>query len=227
MKWFVDILLRILFYRAPRFVYAEEERAAYDRLFDEAISQGGLIAYDAPYPKHRFIQYVSETKNVVLHGSNQKQIEEFEPRQQTLYNGVMTKSVFATKDGVWPLFYAVLDKSKIAMNFRNGSIRAKNGRSRYHFYSLDRETAEKKPWTTGMLYFLPGESFAESGHGLIEFEEWVSAEPVKPLAKMEVGPQDFYFIDKVTIHSSDESNALTWVLYKLRTMRSKKRVPAK
>src|SRR5690606_23650730 len=147
--------LRVLFYRAPRFIYSEEERAAYDRIFEEAVSQGGLILYNLPYPKQRFIQYVSETKNVVLHGSNQTQIEEFEPRKQTLYNGVMTQSVFATKDGVWPLFYAVLDRSKVAVNFRNGSLQAQGGRRGYHFYSLDVQTAEKNPWTTGMLYILP------------------------------------------------------------------------
>lgn len=225
MKGLADILLRILFYRAPRFDYAEEERQAYDRMFEEAITQGGLIAYHAPYPKQRFIQYVSETKDVVLHGSNQKQIEEFEPRQQTLYNGVMTQSVFATKDGVWPLFYAVLDKSKITINFRNGSLRTQGGRSRYHYYSLDEQTATKRPWTSGMLYFLPGETFVKSGHGMIEFEEWVSAVPVKPLAKLEVDPQDFYFINKVTMHSGEESNARTWLLYKLRSWRAKKRVP--
>lgn len=41
------------------------------------------------------------------------------------------------------------------------------------------------------------------------------------MAKIDVEPSDFYFLNKIATHQIDESIAKTWMLYKLRTMINK------
>ncbi|WP_442600693.1 hypothetical protein [Paenibacillus sp. KN14-4R] len=209
-------MIRLLLYKAPEFKFSNDEILEYERMFNDAFSQNGLIDHRCHYPKSRFIQYISTTKNVILHGSNKKDIEAFEPRRQTLFNGELTEAIFASRDGLWPVFYAVLDRKKVAKNFRNGSVSTRSSRGKYHFYSIDQYTAPKNPWTSGMIYFLPLDTFIKTSHGAIEFDEWISKVPVKPMIKIEVDPRDFYFIDKVSVHHDKESIVRTWLLYKLR-----------
>src|SRR5947209_3233338 len=45
--------------------------------------QGAEIDYVLPYPKHVFLRWVAEAKGYLLHGSNNVDIEVFEPRDQT------------------------------------------------------------------------------------------------------------------------------------------------
>lgn len=148
----------------------------------------------------------------MLHGSNNKVITEFEPRRQTLYNGKYVDAVFATKDGYWPLFFATLDKNKIQGSFRNGCLQTSNG-NKYYFFSITQETYFNNPWTNGMIYFLPDESFEKASNGIVSFDEWISKHPVKPIARLEVDPEDFYFFNRITNHKDSESIIQTWVLY--------------
>lgn len=217
-----SLLLRLLFYKAPEFRFSEEEKQEYESMYKEAIACGGTIQYKSKFPKHRFIQYIIDYKNLLVHGSNTHTIEQFTPKQQTLYNGKLVEAVFASDDGIWSVFYAVFDRSKLVNNFRNGSISAGASKSRYHYYSFDQLTSKKSPWINGTLYFLPGESFISAAKiinpeskGII-FHEWISDAPVQPIAKLEVKPEDFYFLDKVASHKDRESVLRTWLFYKWR-----------
>lgn len=64
----------------------------------------------------------------------------------------------------------------------------------------------------------PNETFEKTSDKVISFDEWISEVPVKPLFKIEVGPSDFFFLDKVATHHHKESIIRTWVMYKLRTI---------
>lgn len=144
------MILGLLFYKVPKFEYTVDEIREYDRILNNVNSGESIIDYDSNiFPKYKFIQYISETRNVLLHGSNNKSIQRFEPRKQTLFNGNSAEAVFASNDGIWPVFYAVLDKKQVVYNIRNGSLSIKTKIRKFHFYSLDRLTTIKNPWTSG------------------------------------------------------------------------------
>ncbi len=215
-NFLVSIILRLLFKSQPTITFSEQELNTYNQLYDEAINSDGVIRYAISYPKQRFIQYIAQSKNVVLHGSNNPSIDQFEPRRQTLYNGKYVEAVFATKDGIWPLFYAVFDKSKLLGNIRNACL-VLNGTKKYYYFSITRESSQINPWTNGMIYFLPMDSFSKTSNEFVSFDEWISKVPVKPAARLEVDNVDFYFHSNVSTHKRNESIYKTWLLYKLRS----------
>ena len=69
------------------------------------------------------------------------------------------------------------------------STHGRDQAARNHF-SIDAESLRKAPWTNGMIYILPRDSFEE-------WEEWTSKSPVRPLAKLAVSPVDFPFLKRI------------------------------
>jgi hypothetical protein len=217
-----SILLRMILNQVPQFAYSEDEVREYNRMYDTAIEDNNPIDYHSNFPKYRFIQYISETRNVLLHGSNHQHIEQFEPRLQTLYDGKWTEAVFATKDGIWPVFYAILNRSKVLKNFRNGSIRHTRTKRNYHFYSLDNLSDQDDIWLPGTIYFLEDKTFSGAAGSMLSFNEWTSLVAVKPITRLDVDPSDFYYMNQVSIHHHQESMIRTYLSYKIRLKNSKK-----
>lgn len=211
-----SVILALLFYRSPLLIFSHEEVEEYEKIYSDAVFNKTEIIYSSRYPKYRFIQYIASTKSVVMHGSNNKGILEFETRRQTLFNGQYVEAVFATRDGIWALFYAVFDRKKLVNNFRNACLRVTGLTSKYYFFSLTRETMDANPWISGMLYFLPQEPFTNVSNSMVSFDEWISKTSIIPLTKIEVEPHDFYFMDKVSCHEAHESIIKSWLSYKLR-----------
>ncbi|CAM3603598.1 hypothetical protein [Marinicrinis lubricantis] len=212
----LSYMMQKLFYRSPSVEMDIEQEQYFENLLNHMrLYPHKPITATLRYPKHHFLHYLSHQLDVVFHGSNHIDIERFEPREQTLYNGQWTKSVFATTDPIWPMFYAVLDRAKVQGSFRNGCLVHK--KKRYHFYSLNPSTMRSSPWTCGMLYILPKASFTMAGKGKLRFDEWVSSVPVKPIGRIQIHPEDFFFIDKISTHEDHESLAKTWLCYKKRT----------
>lgn len=218
-RMFATFFMECFFYRRNLPEFTGEEVQAFEAAYAAALNEGTSIRYSGPYPKHRLIQYIAQHHAVLLHGSNQMDIEQFEPRRQTLYNGEYVEAVFATKDGIWPVFYAVLDRSRLKGNFRNACFIG-TGSKRYYYFSLTRDTLADYPWTAGTVYFLPEHTFRKSGEGYIDFAEWVSPSFVKPLTQIEVEPNDFLYRNHVACHNSKESIITSWLCYKLRVRRS-------
>ncbi len=200
-------------------MFTKEEEKGFNDLFESSCEKANkLIDYNISSPKYKFLRYLSLHKSIVLHGSNNKQINSFEPREQTLFNGKKTTAVFATKDPIWSSFYATLDKKKIIGDIRNGSI-STNNKKMFHFYSLTKPTLLNDPWISGMIYLLPEDSFSHiAGDDTIQFNEWISMTAVTPIVKIEIEPSDFYFRNKVASHRSNESIIRSWLFYKLRTL---------
>ncbi|WP_054025577.1 hypothetical protein [Bacillus sp. FJAT-28004] len=147
-----SVLMGLLFYRSPVFNFSDDEIKEYEKLYSDAVRNKSEIMYSSTYPKFRFVQYIAMTKPVIMHGSNHKNIEQFELRRQTLFNGKYVDAVFGTKDGIWPLFYAVFDRSKLVGNFRNACLKV-NASSKYYFFSLTSDTMNKAPWRSGWCTF--------------------------------------------------------------------------
>ncbi|MFD2445475.1 hypothetical protein ACFSO7_16045 [Bacillus sp. CGMCC 1.16607] len=214
----IHILLNMLFYPSPEITITKEEEKIFNDLFESSCEKADkLINYNLSVPKYKFLHYLTCHKPIVLHGSNNKQIDSFEPRKQTLFNGKMATAVFATKDPIWSIFYATLDKKKIIGDIRNGSFSAKS-KKMFHFYSLTKPTLLNDPWIYGMVYLLPEDSFSRVGNHAIRFNEWISTTAVKPIVKIEIKTSDFYFRNKVASHRSNESIIRSWLFYKLRTL---------
>ncbi|WP_078427698.1 hypothetical protein [Alkalihalobacterium alkalinitrilicum] len=78
----------------------------FDELYKQylLVGEGNLISYHSKYPIYQFLNYIVETKNVLVHGSNSSAINNFTPKDSALFNGRPVKAVFATSDGVWSYF---------------------------------------------------------------------------------------------------------------------------
>jgi hypothetical protein len=143
-------------------------------------------AYDLGDPKHEFLRWLVAHEDVLLHGSNRVAGERLEPRDQLDAIDRPVRGVFASPDGIWPLFFAIADRSRTRLLF-NGCER-RNGRGVY-FFAVG---TDEDPWTRGTVFVLPRAGFRRT-HGF----EWLSEEPVEPLARIDVEPADFPFVDRV------------------------------
>jgi hypothetical protein len=137
--------------------------------------------------------------DVLLHGSNSRTIDRFEPREQTSYHGVGVRAVFATPDPVWPLFFALTDTRRADSRWNMCLLpeRSGAGRTRY-FFSVGARPDDV--WCDGAVYLLPRAAFEPSD----EPSEWVSLETVDPIAVVPVTPEDFPFRRDVFRHVGGE-----------------------
>lgn len=102
----IKFLLNILLSPSPSSDFTELEVFEYEGMIPRLYK--GEFAYDSTYPKYRFLQYLALKNHILFHGSNNPQIDIFEPREQTLFNGELVRAVFASADPTWSIFYAVL-----------------------------------------------------------------------------------------------------------------------
>lgn len=216
-----NTLLHWLFLAAPQMSLDERMISAFENLLQSAQSNPGLgtLSYDCPYPKYLFLHYVVTHKPILLHGSNWRNIEVLEPRPQTDFNGRPMTAVFASGDGIWPIFFATLDHSSYRGSLRNGCFVVENhlqAARRYYFFSLNKEYHTENPWCDGMIYLLPSGAFKPTSQGIVRFDEWASETSVKPLAKLPVSPQDFPFQASVAWHDEKESITTSWLRFKKR-----------
>lgn len=190
--------LRRMLLTAPPASLSDGDQATFGRLLrglDEA--DGGELLYDGRAPKHVFLRYLLEHRPVVLHGTGEPMIERFEVRRQTDYDNEWTNAVFATDDPIWPIFFAVVNRS-VARSLVNGCSR-RWGESHYYF-SIGTDPERGDAWRDGWIYVLPRETFRAHRAGT----EWLSPVAVRPLARLRVAPSDFPFLPDVTGHSLGE-----------------------
>ncbi|EFM12690.1 hypothetical protein PaecuDRAFT_0201 [Paenibacillus curdlanolyticus YK9] len=210
------MLMKLLFEHRVDPPFTEEETAEFERLYAAALQHGGNVDYQSKFSKFRFIDYIVQTRKYVVHGSNYRTIKQFEMRKQTLFDGTVVNAVFASTDGLWSIFYAVFDRSKVTTNFRNACFKSMD-RNRYYFFSLTRDTMDRDPWTTGIVYFIPGDRFEQVHKRRIHFDEWISNMPVSPQLMLVVDRRDFEPIRRISVHKPKEPMIKTWLLYKFRT----------
>ena len=194
---------------------------AFEHAFQSAADAGGgaLVDYCCDYPKADFLRYLVAHKDVLLHGSNRTDIDILLPRRQSDFYGRTMTAVFASGDGVWPIFFAILDDSRFRGSMRNGCFVTADGKGpdqRFYFFSINREMLEQRPWTDGMVYVLPRAPFRQTSRGAVRFDEWASEEPVQPLARLPVSPEDFPFLPNVAGHDGKESIYTSWLRYRRR-----------
>ncbi|WP_217587579.1 hypothetical protein [Lentibacillus saliphilus] len=179
----------------------------FDEMFLRNISSnnGSIFTYNSRYPLYMFLNYVIEKKGLVVHGSNNSSINRFEPRNSSLFNGKPIKAVFASSDGVWSLFFAVVNRKGYVGSIRNLclSVTTNKGKKRYYYFSTNNDAPNR--WTDGTIYFFSKTLFKQGGIK----DEWVCETELEPLAKLTVTPSDFPFRDKVRVHKEAESTVKT------------------
>lgn len=189
-----------------------ETIAAFERLYAAAVARGAgaVISYTLSAPKWQFLCYLCDHKPILLHGSGQAGIEEFEPRQS---NDVKEfgnrRAVYAASDGIWPLYFAVMDRDGGVTSLVNGCMRVIGpdgirGAPCY-FFSINADALPRRPWRRGTIYLLPRHTFEQQdplpyGGGYLESAQWASLVPVLPIARLPVEPEDFPFLGQLYGH---------------------------
>jgi len=199
-------------YFLKRPVAEVENTIAFERLFTNCVERNTAaeISYQLTAPKWQFLCYLCETKNILLHGSSNPAILEFEPRQSNDVNEFGNcRAVYAASDGIWPLYFAIVNRKRIT-SLVNGCFQVLNGNSSvsetYYYFSVNQDALPYYPWQNGTIYLLPRDSFKQEAvrqyHGLnVEMAHWASPVAVKPLATFSVTPDDFPFLTQVNGHN--------------------------
>ncbi|GEM44601.1 hypothetical protein [Deinococcus cellulosilyticus] len=180
-----------------------------------ASGQGGWMPGDVPVPLWSFLRWM-EQHPVVFHGSGNPDIEVFEPRTPLDFSAdAFSKqhAVFASGDGIWAMFYAILNRP---VRFLNGAlqVRQQAGWSPMHyFFSVNGAADRTQLWREGTLYVLPKSAFQPQPPYLMQDREilepqWICPHPVRPLAKIQVSPQVFPLLSQVRFH--DQQHVDFW-----------------
>lgn len=197
---------------------------AFDEMLATSLARGECptIPYNLPWPKWQFLCHVADHHHLALHGSGNAEIALFEPRQSNdLGDFGNQKAVYAASDGIWAMFFAIVDRDRFDMSVTNACVRLVDETGGVHgpFYvfSVSQSARPLEPWRTGTVYLLPRESFVTQpplafGTSQVEIAQLASFSPVPPLAKVTVTPNDFPFLRQIRGHDdrrfADYANAL-------------------
>ena len=148
---------------------------------------------------------------VIFHGSNDPGIEAFEPVRRSMElrdhagRGNLG-AVYGTHDGIWSMFFAVVDRSRLQGSIRNGvgtyHRRAGGDALDLYRFSIADVVLGDRPFTTGALYLLPRDAFVRIPlyPGGPPSNEWACHTTVEPLARLVVCPGDFPFLESIGGH---------------------------
>lgn len=192
------------------------ESASAQRAFDELLETTSGIAgcppiqFTLPWPKWQFLCYAADRHNIALHGSGNPDIVLFEPRQSNdLGDFGNQKAVYAASDGLWAMFFAIVDRDRYTMTVTNACVRLADPAGTlygpYYVFSVSRAVLPRQPWRTGTVYLLPSDRFMTQpsmafGSHEVQIAQLASLEPVRPLAKLTVTPADFPFLAQIRGH---------------------------
>ncbi|MDT8306627.1 MAG: hypothetical protein RRC07_11885 [Anaerolineae bacterium] len=182
----------------------------------------GWIDYGFRIPKWQFLCYLADEHGVILHGTGDPEIAVFEPRAANDLNefGAQT-AVYAAGDGLWAMFFAIVDRTRYALATSNACIRLVDeagaaSEPRYVF-AISRLALVQQPWRTGTVYLLPGATFVQQpslqfGAYEVRVPHLASLVPVEPLAQLEVAPKDFPFLADIRGFDDDRLAAYAQAL---------------
>lgn len=176
----------------PPLAVPAQMRGDLDELLEEL--HDGYIDHPLDRPKHEFLSYLVHARGYLLHGSGSPQLEQLTPTRATDHGARSVDAVFATSDGIWPLFFATLDRER-AGSLWNGCLHVRRGGvlRRYYFFFTEADPRDERIWRNGAIYVAPREPFVRTWIP----NEWACPHPVLPFAKIAVSPADFPFRSRV------------------------------
>jgi hypothetical protein len=192
----------------------EQARVAFDALLDTTLLTGGCptIPFALPWHKWQFLCHLADHHDIALHGSGDPDIALFEPRQsQDLNEFGNQKAVYAASDGLWAMFFAIVDRDRVT-SITNACVRLGDETGAvhgpYYVFSVSRAALPGQPWRTGTVYLLPRSTFTLQppiafGSQHVHIAQLASVVPVQPLAKLTVTPADFPFLTQIRGHADE------------------------
>ena len=178
----------------------------------------GLLAgrtVAVPEPRLDFLRWLAENRDVVFHGSPRADLRELstERRSRDASAWGNQQAVYASTDPVWSIYFACLRRDQGWTGTRNRSMGHAGGPlyPRHYVFLHHRGSASPDRFGPGSLYLLPRSSFVADKPlaGAIDTAHLVSREPVRPLARLDVTPDDFPFRNRVRYYRDGKPN---WVL---------------
>ena len=167
-----------------------------------------------PEPRLDFLRWLAENRAVVFHGSPRDDLHELstERRSRDATAWGNQRAVYASTDPVWAIYFACLRRDGGWTGTRNGSMGRVGGPlyPRRYFFLHNRGSASPDRFGPGSLYLLRRDGFVadEPLGGVIDTAHLVSLEPVTPLARVDVTPDDFPFRGRVRYYRDGEPS---WV----------------
>jgi len=198
----------------PSVTFDDATRNAFDELLNTNLRSGECptIQYTLPYPKWQFLCYLADHHNIAMHGSGNPSIALFEPRQANDLNEFGNqKAIYAASDGLWAMFFAVVDRERVN-SITNACVSLADAagalQGPYYVFSVSQSALPNKPWRTGSVYLLPRDTFITQppmpfGPYQVHFAQVASFEPVQPLAQLTITPEDFPFLSEIRGHADE------------------------
>ena len=198
----------------PEVPIDESAPRTFDELLDRALRSGGCptIDYTLPWHKWQFLCHLADRHDIAVHGSGDPNIALFEPRQsQDLQEFGNQKAVYAAADGLWAMFFAIVDRERVR-SITNACVRLVDETGTvhgpYYVFSVSKSALPGQPWRTGTVYLLPRSSFTTQpplsfGANQVHIAQLASFAPVPPLAKLTVTPFDFPFLAQIRGHDDE------------------------
>lgn len=190
----------------------DEGRVAFDALLAQIRSAGTntLIEYTLTQPKWQFLCYLADNYSIAMHGTGDPNIRDFQPHQPVDLNAFGNQmAVYAAGDGLWAMFFAVVDRERYSMSVSNACIRIVDAAGQvsepYYVFSISRTALPRRPWRSGTVYLLPSETFVVQppmpfDSYQIHIPQLASPVPVTPLARLEIAPDEFPFLTRIRGH---------------------------
>ena len=200
--------------KRPSQEFDEPAQNAFDELLNTTINAGGCptIEFTLPYPKWQFLCYLADHHNIALHGSGDPSISLFEPRQsKDLSDFGNQKAIYAAADGLWAMFFAIVDRDRVG-SITNACVRLTDEMGTTHgpycVFSVSQSALPNQPWRSGTVYLLPRGTFITQpsmafGTYEVHFAQLASFEPVQPLAKLNITPEEFPFLSQIRGHADE------------------------
>jgi hypothetical protein len=169
---------------------------------------------EAPEPRLDFLRWLAVSRPVVFHGSPRDDLRELSTerhsRDATAWGN--QQAVYASTDPVWAIYFACLRRDAGWTGTRNGSMGRAGGPlyPRRYFFLHNRGSDSPERFGPGSLYLLSPSTFVadEPLAGSIDTAHLVSLEPVRPLSRLDVTPEDFPFRDRIGYYRDREPS---WV----------------
>ena len=190
----------------PPVVDAEAE-ARFSAVADELLA-GEPVAI--PEPRLDFLRWLAESRPVVFHGSPRADLLELSTERQSRDTTAWgnQQAVYASSDPVWAIYFACLRRDGGWTGTRNGSLGRAGGRlyPRRYFFAHNRGSASPDRFGPGSLYLVSPRTFVadEPLAGGIDTAHLVSHQPVRPLVRLDVGPEDFPFAGRIHYYRDGE-----------------------
>jgi hypothetical protein len=174
----------------------------------DVLLTGGTVA--VPEPRLDFLRWTAEQREVAFHGSPRGDLRELstERRSHDTTAWGNQRAVYASTDPVWAIYFACLRRDRGWTGTRNASLGRAGGPLYPRCYSFvhNRGSASPDRFGPGSLYLLSPQGFVSDDPlaGAIDTGHLVSYEPVRPLARIDVTPEDFPFRDRIRYYREGE-----------------------